>query len=248
MTTELCFLMVSEASALLRAGMISPVDLTRACFDRIRKLDGELNAFILPLEEPAMADAKRAEEEIAGGDWKGSLHGIPIGLKDIYNTAGVATTGHSALFKDHVPAEWLLKTPELYGERGRLRIMAGAFVTAADYVNAQRERARLVAEVAATMRDVDLLMMPTRQMVAPILGGYDSSVGASLTRPLNMTGYPALSICNGFSAAGLPVSLQIAGRPFEDHLVLKAGDAFEKATSFRTVRPNLASSSKVATD
>jgi Asp-tRNA(Asn)/Glu-tRNA(Gln) amidotransferase A subunit family amidase len=105
MTTELCFLTVSEVSALLRAGTISPVDLTRACFDRIRKLDGELNAFILPLEEPAMADAKRTEEEIAGGDWKGPLHGIPIGLKDIYNTAGVATTGHSALFKDHVPAE-----------------------------------------------------------------------------------------------------------------------------------------------
>ena len=82
-------------------------------------------------------------------------------------------------------------------------------------------------------------MMPTRQMVAPILGGYDSSTGPSLTRPFNMTGYPALSVCNGFNSAGLPISLQIAGRPFEDHIVLKAGDAYEKATAYRKVRPTL---------
>jgi aspartyl-tRNA(Asn)/glutamyl-tRNA(Gln) amidotransferase subunit A len=82
-------------------------------------------------------------------------------------------------------------------------------------------------------------MMPTRQMVAPVLGGYDSSTGPSLTRPFNMTGYPALSVCNGFNSAGLPISLQIAGRPFEDHIVLKAGDAYEKATGYRKVRPTL---------
>jgi aspartyl-tRNA(Asn)/glutamyl-tRNA(Gln) amidotransferase subunit A len=158
------------------------------------------------------------------------------------------TLSHLGLFTDvnglitaaeayAIHREWLQKTPELYGERGRLRIMTGAFVAAADYVNAQRERARLIGEVAAVMTGVDLLIMPTRQIVAPVLGGYDSSAGPSLTRPFNMTGYPALSLCNGFSSDGLPTSLQIAGRPFEDHIVLKAGDAFEKATSFRTARP-----------
>jgi aspartyl-tRNA(Asn)/glutamyl-tRNA(Gln) amidotransferase subunit A len=65
-------------------------------------------------------------------------------------------------------------------------------------------------------------------------------VGPSLTRPFNLTGYPALSICDGFNSTGLPTSLQIGGRPFEDHLVLKAGDAFEKATGFRKIRPALA--------
>jgi aspartyl-tRNA(Asn)/glutamyl-tRNA(Gln) amidotransferase subunit A len=54
------------------------------------------------LEETALSTAKQAEQDIAAGRWKGPLHGIPIGLKDIYNTAGVRTTGHSALFKDHV--------------------------------------------------------------------------------------------------------------------------------------------------
>jgi aspartyl-tRNA(Asn)/glutamyl-tRNA(Gln) amidotransferase subunit A len=145
-----------------------------------------------------------------------------------------------------IHGQWLRKTPELYGERGRLRIMAGAFVSADTYVNAQRERARLIRVVAEAMKSVDLLMMPTRHITAPILGGYDSSVGPSLTRPFNMTGNPALSICNGYSSAGMPISLQIGGRPFEDHLVLKAGDAFEKATSARSVRPTLTTAALAA--
>lgn len=164
----------------------------------------------------------------------------PLGLFTDVNGLITAAEGYA------IHREWLQKTPELYGERGRLRIMTGAFVSAADYVNAQRERARLIREVAALMTDVDLLMTPTRQMVAPILGGYDSSVGPSLTRPGNMTGYPALSLCNGFSSAGLPTSLQITGRPFEDHIVLKAGNAFEKATAFRTTRPTLAAQALAA--
>ena len=147
-----------------------------------------------------------------------------------------------------IHGQWLRKTPELYGERGRLRIMAGAFVSAEAFVNAHRERARLTSVVASAMNDVDLLMMPTRHIVAPMLGGYDSSVGPSLTRPFNMTGYPALSICNGYGSTGLPISLQIAGRPFEDHVVLKAGDAFEKATNYRAVRPVLATAQAVAAD
>jgi aspartyl-tRNA(Asn)/glutamyl-tRNA(Gln) amidotransferase subunit A len=118
--------------------------------------------------------------------------------------------------------------------------MAGAFVSGETLVNAHRERARLSAIIAAALVDTDLLMMPTRHIVSPVLGDYDSAVGPSLTRPFNLTGYPALSICNGFTSAGLPTSLQIGGRPFEDHLVLKAGDAFEKATGFRKIRPALA--------
>ena len=465
---DLHYLTIAEASALIRAKKLSPVELTQAYLDRMAALDDQLNAYLLPLAEQALATARAAEAEIAAGGWKGPLHGIPIGLKDIYNTAGIRTTGHSALFRNHVPAEdavtvqllkaagavvlgklstwefaiggasfdlpwpparnpwnpahdpggsssgsgaavaaglamaamgtdtggsirgpaswcgiaghkptygylsrrgvlplsfsldhagpmcwtsedcalmmqvlakhdpldagsanvavpdftaalgggmaglrigvprnffesdltcepevlaafntamdvfralgatvcdinlpplglftdivsmitaaegfaihgdWLRKTPELYGERGRLRIMAGAFISAETLVNAHRERARLTGVVATAMTDVDLLMMPTRHITAPILGGYDSAIGPSLTRPFNLTGYPALSICNGFSSAGLPISLQIAGRPFEDHVVLKAGDAFEKATSYRTIRPTLTTAQAVA--
>ncbi len=464
MTSELCFMTIAEASTLIRTGKLSPVELTKAFLARIAALDSQLDSYLMVLGEQALADARTAESEITAGNWKGPLHGIPIGLKDIYNTAGVRTTGHSALFKDHIPTEdavtvarlraagavvlgklstwefaiggasfdlpwpparnpwnpqhepggsssgsgaavaaglamgamgtdtggsirgpaswcgiaghkptygylsrrgilplsfsldhagpmcwtsedcalmmqvlaghdpldagsadvpipdfaaalggglaglriavprnffesdlvcepevlaafntamdvfrslgatvsditlpslglftdvnslitaaeafaihgeWLRTTPELYGERGRLRMMAGAFVSADSFINAQRERGRLVGVMAEAMKTADLLMMPTRQMVAPILGGYDSSTGPSLTRPFNMTGYPALSVCNGFNSAGRPISLQIAGRPFADDLVLKAGDAYEKATAYRGIRPSLSSS------
>jgi aspartyl-tRNA(Asn)/glutamyl-tRNA(Gln) amidotransferase subunit A len=100
--------------------------------------------------------------------------------------------------------------------------------------------------IARAMETVDILMTPTRHIVAPVLGIYDSSVGPSLTRPFNLTGYPALSICNGFTSAGLPISLQIGGRPFEDHIVLKTGDAFEKATNYRAIRPGLAAAQAMA--
>lgn len=99
------FMTIAEASAKIRAKTMSPVELTRAYMARIKALDGQLNSHILVLEDQAMTAAKQAEAEIMGGGWKGPLHGIPIGLKDIYNTAGIATTGHSDLFKDHVPTE-----------------------------------------------------------------------------------------------------------------------------------------------
>ena len=102
---DLHYLTIAEASALIRARKLSPAELTQAYLDRMAALDGQLNAYLLPLAEQALATARAAEAEIAAGGWKGPLHGIPIGLKDIYNTAGIRTTGHSALFRNHVPAE-----------------------------------------------------------------------------------------------------------------------------------------------
>src|SRR5580692_9765935 len=101
--TEPHFMTIAEASSAIRARTLSPVELTQSFLNRIKALDGQLDAYLMVLEETALAAAKQAETEIAAGRWKGPLHGIPIGLKDIYNTAGIATTGHSALFRDHVP-------------------------------------------------------------------------------------------------------------------------------------------------
>ena len=103
--TEPHFMTIAEASAAIRARSLSPVELTQSFLSRIKALDGQLDSYLMVLEETALAVAKQAEQEIAAGRWKGPLHGIPIGLKDIYNTAGVRTTGHSALFKDHIPTE-----------------------------------------------------------------------------------------------------------------------------------------------
>src|SRR6266446_4904369 len=97
------FLTIAEAARLIERKELSPVELVESRLDRIARLDGRLNSFIRVLAEEARADALAAEAEIAAGRYRGSLHGIPIGLKDIYETAGVATTGHSKVMQDHVP-------------------------------------------------------------------------------------------------------------------------------------------------
>jgi len=454
---------ITEASRLIRERKLSPVELTAQCLSRIETLDGRLNAFILLLADEAMEQAKRAEAEIAAGQWRGALHGIPLGLKDNIAYKGYPTTGHSAVLKDRIsgadahvtqrlreagavilgklatwefavggpshdlpwpparnpwntdrdpggsssgsavavaaglclgalgtdtggsvrypssfcgiaghkptyglvsrrdllplsfsfdcvgPMCWtaedcglvldaiaghdpldiasantfmkktdasaglsglrvgvirnfheedqpanaevsaafrdslavlkdlgadlrdvvlpplqlfqstalsisradafaiygkaLRKTPEMFGEIGRRRIVAGAFVTASDYVNAQRQRLRLSDIIAAIMRDVDILVCPTASEPATLLGGDRNRIGGSnhFCRPFSLTGQPALSVCSGYSADGLPLSLQIAGRHFEDELVLLAGTAYERATTHRARRPAIVS-------
>jgi aspartyl-tRNA(Asn)/glutamyl-tRNA(Gln) amidotransferase subunit A len=92
-------------SQLLRQKTISPVELTQACLARIEALNPALNAFITVTPESALAAAHSAEAQMARGRWKGPLHGIPIAVKDLLDTAGIRTTAASALFKDRVPAE-----------------------------------------------------------------------------------------------------------------------------------------------
>lgn len=96
---------IADASDLVRRREISPVDLTRECLETIDRLNPELNAFITVTAESALQEAKLAEDEIAAGHWRGPLHGIPIGLKDLIDTAGVRTTAASAFFHDRVPTE-----------------------------------------------------------------------------------------------------------------------------------------------
>ena len=98
-------LTIHELSRTIRDRSISPVELTRDCLARIEKLNPTLNAFITVTADSALDQARRAEQEILSGDYRGPLHGIPIGLKDILDTAGVRTTAASALYKDRIPDE-----------------------------------------------------------------------------------------------------------------------------------------------
>ena len=102
---ELHYLTIREASVLLRDRELSPVELTRAFLDRIGLLDETLLAYITVLPDSAMAEARRAEAEILRGDYKGPMHGIPIALKDLYDTAGVLTTAGSRVMAERVPTE-----------------------------------------------------------------------------------------------------------------------------------------------
>jgi len=94
---------ILEISDDLRHGKVSPIDLTQHCLAKIEKLNPVLNAFITVTGEAALAEARAAEEEIRRGNWRGPLHGVPIALKDIIDTARVRTTAASGLFKDRVP-------------------------------------------------------------------------------------------------------------------------------------------------
>jgi aspartyl-tRNA(Asn)/glutamyl-tRNA(Gln) amidotransferase subunit A len=130
--------------------------------------------------------------------------------------------------------------PELFGEFLRERILAGALVTGPEYVQAQRLRARLQTEMAAALRTVDVLATPTTPGPAPTFAATfspDFGFPRSNMAPFNMAGLPTLALPCGFSSNGLPVSLQLAGRPFEEATVLRVGHAYERETDWRTRRP-----------
>jgi aspartyl-tRNA(Asn)/glutamyl-tRNA(Gln) amidotransferase subunit A len=458
------FLSIAEAAALIAAKKLSPVELTRICFDRISKLDPTLHSFLLPTEDRALADARAAEGRQMAGALKGPLDGIPIGHKDIYNTAGIRTTGHSRLLENNVPAEdsvvvakwaaagtvmmgklathefaiggpsfdlpwpparnpwnpdhftsgsssgtgaavaaglvlggtgsdtggsirgpsalcgiagikptyglssrrgvlplsqtldhtgpmawtvqdcalllqamaghdpldpasanrpvanftadidkgvkglrigvirhfhevdnpvspatrkgiddalalfrqqgaeirdvtlspmmdynapgWLILTAEAYavhepwlkerfndyGELLRDRLALGALLRATDYIQAVRRRRVLCEEMRDAMAGLDLLVTASAPGEAPKINEVPKWAmleKPNFTMPFNVTGLPALSVCTGYGEGGLPVSMQIVGKPFAEATVFRAGHAYEKATTWRAKRPPL---------
>ena len=96
---------ISELAPRLRRREISPVEITEACLSRIEESNPALNAFITVMAESALADARKAEAEILRGEWRGPLHGVPVALKDLIDTAGVRTTAGSELYKDRIPKQ-----------------------------------------------------------------------------------------------------------------------------------------------
>lgn len=105
MVTVTNFRSIKEVSELIRTQQVSPVEIVEECLARIDTLDPKINAFITVLADEARGQARRAEEEIKAGNWRGPLHGIPVGIKDMYDTADVATTAAFTHFKDRVPAK-----------------------------------------------------------------------------------------------------------------------------------------------
>ena len=111
--TQLHYLSIRQAGELIQRGELSPVELTRACLDRIQATDDRLHSFILLLADEALAQARTAEAEVLRGAYKGPMHGIPFALKDLYDTAGVRTTAGSQVDIDRVPSEDATTTARL---------------------------------------------------------------------------------------------------------------------------------------
>jgi aspartyl-tRNA(Asn)/glutamyl-tRNA(Gln) amidotransferase subunit A len=135
-----------------------------------------------------------------------------------------------------------LKTrPELFGASLRYRIIAGSLVRAEDYVQAMRVRRDLASAMQQIFTTIDLMMLPTGEPAGKLepVPHYTLFNDPSYTTAFNVSGNPALSVCSGYAANGMPQSLQIVGRLFEDATVLRAGHAYEKATPWRNRRPAL---------
>ena len=455
---------IAEAARRIAAKQLSPVELTRACLDRVRALDDRLHAFVHLTEERALAEARAAEAAIMAGGPSGPLHGIPIGLKDIVDTKGIPTTCQSKILQDNIPdadaacaeklaaagtvligkttthefadggpsfdlpkpparnpwniehftagsssgtgagvaaglilggigtdtggsirgpaalcgiagikptyglvsragvapaafsldhigpmawtaedcalmlqvlagrdprdpasadrpvpnytaslgagikglkigvihhfhevdykvsdgtrqgidaaiatlrelgaeirevqlsplqdwgacgslisiteratayEEWARTRLRDFGERVQRRLHLGALVSGVDYVQAVRRRRELRAELKAAMAGLDIVMTAAAQGEAPKIDAvpkWDTFAAPSFTMPFNVAGYPAMSVCAGFGEGGLPVAVQLVGKPFDEPTLLRIADAFEKATPFRNSRPAL---------
>jgi aspartyl-tRNA(Asn)/glutamyl-tRNA(Gln) amidotransferase subunit A len=453
---------IAEAAKQIAAKQLSPVELTQACLARIKAHDSTLHAFLLLTEERALAEAKAAEARMMAGTLRGKLDGIPIGHKDIYNTAGIRTTAHSKLLEHNVPTEdsrvvqlwaeagtvllgklathefamggpsfdlpwpparnpwnpehftagsssgtgaavasgmvlggtgsdtggsirgpaalcglagikptyglcsragvlplsytldhtgplawtaedcaillqamaghdphdpasanrptpdftanlnkgvkglrigvarqffeadnrvndatlkaindaiaqframgaevrevtlspmadyhacgflilvaeayalhepWLKSRFNDYGESFRDRIALGGFIRATDYVAAIRKRRILCLELKAAMEDLDILVSGAAVGEAPRIQDvpkWATLEKPSFTMPFNVTGSPAISICTGYGAGGLPLSMQLVAKPFAEPVLFQAAHAYETATDWRSRRP-----------
>jgi aspartyl-tRNA(Asn)/glutamyl-tRNA(Gln) amidotransferase subunit A len=138
---------------------------------------------------------------------------------------------------------------DLYGEDVRFLLEAGELTLATTYINAQRVRSSFKAALKEAMREVDVIVTPTLPNTAMKVGESTSWIGskeesvfavsARFCAPFNMAGLPASSIPCGFAPNGLPIGLQIVGKPFAEETVLKVSHAFEQDTDYHLKRPRL---------
>ena len=150
------------------------------------------------------------------------------------------------LFSLHLPE--LIARAGAFGQDFRARSLAACLFTAEDYVRASRERRAMIEEMQPLYHRCDLLLTANGSP-APRLDAHDPLAfwrRPNFTSPFNCTGGPALALPCGFSRDGLPLSLQIAGRPHEDALVLRVGHAYETATGLSRRQPNLITGARPA--
>ncbi|MBW7882579.1 MAG: amidase [Caldilineaceae bacterium] len=191
------------------------------------------------MEAPVIAafDAACQELERAGA----KLVDITIPDLEIADGALMPIIGPEAAA---IHRRWIREQPEAYAAHTRLQIELGFVVPALTHIRVQQYRRRLTGHFLRALEDVDAILSPTAPWVAPhedpAVTGEEGASEARRTGPYNLTGLPALTINCGFDGAGLPIGLQIAGRPGDDHRVLGIGAAFERARPDLLRQPPLA--------
>ena len=138
--------------------------------------------------------------------------------------------------------QWMQTRLHEYGELLRDRLSLGGLISGATYLQAQRRRRELCIELATAMSDLDILLTAAVASEAPRLGVvpkwamFDRPNFAS---PFNISGFPAMSVCTGYGADGLPVAMQLIAKPFDEATLFRVGHSYELATSGLRRRPNM---------
>ena len=207
---------------------------------------GLLRSFFLEGAGPAARAAVEAAAKALEGQ------GATVEFVDLTKVTLGPAASHAVLAPEAYAyhEEWLKTRAAEYGADVRERLRLGAFVTAAEYLKGQRLRVLLRDEVDAALARLDVLLAPSVAIEAPPVGETEVRIGSEtvplrgtlirFTRPFNLTGHPAASVPCGFTAEGLPLGLQIVGRPFDEATVLRVADAYQRITDWHTRRPPLA--------
>jgi aspartyl-tRNA(Asn)/glutamyl-tRNA(Gln) amidotransferase subunit A len=205
---------------------------------------GALSAYFLEVAAPAVQAAvsaalRRLEQLGAVVD--------EVRLESIEHVpAAAAAIVACEAFAYHAP--WLRRQPGDYQRDVRERLRLGAFISGPQYVRAQQFRGEVRDEVNRLLTRRDVLVAPSTPITATPVGQAQVAIGdaqsdvrsalISFTRPFNLSGHPACSIPCGFSTEGLPIGLQIIGRPFDEATILRVADAYQRATDWHTRRPS----------
>ncbi len=141
--------------------------------------------------------------------------------------------------------EWIRERLQEFGHTNQVGLLTGSILPAQAYQKAQKLREMVRREVLGALASYDVLILPTSKSCAPIVG-QDHVITSKedarnqppvMTRPFNLAGAPAISVNCGFNSDGLPIGLQIGGRPFEESMILKVAYAYEQHTPWHTMRP-----------
>jgi aspartyl-tRNA(Asn)/glutamyl-tRNA(Gln) amidotransferase subunit A len=204
---------------------------------------GLLRAFFLESADPVVREAVEQAAKV--------LEGLGARIEEVaLETAAHAVGAAFAIVGAEALAyheEWMKTRPDDYGTDVRDRLRQGVFVSATEYLKAQRARQLIRNEVDARLAGLDVLVAPTTPIVATPVGQSEVEVEGAryevrpslirFTRVFNLSGHPVCAVPCGFTATGLPIGMQMVGRPFDEATVLRVADAYQRVTDWHTRRP-----------
>jgi aspartyl-tRNA(Asn)/glutamyl-tRNA(Gln) amidotransferase subunit A len=207
---------------------------------------GVLRRFFLEAAAPEVRQAVEAAVDVL------KAQGATVDEVELPSVGEVAAASFAIVAAEALAyhADWLRTRPDDYQPDVRERLRMGAFVSGVHYVRAQQVRALVRREVDQALARRDVLLAPATPIAATVLGENQVRLGDGpsdaraalirLTRPFNFSGHPACAVPCGLTAGGLPVGMQLVGRPFDEATVLRVADAYQRATDWHRRRPVLA--------